>query len=190
MRWILLGIFLLAIAPIRAGAVLRLERKQPSLTLGVMIWGIRFQTLIEARRDAAGALLLTANLGKRALPLRPASGNAGKEIKALGLLLKSNADRAALRKMIQVQALDVYVQIGGQNAAFTALAAGILRALNPLLPTARIACRPSFHGETKALVRCIAGARLGILCLAWLRWRGRQRDSRKEETAWSIPSET
>ncbi|MBR3018073.1 MAG: DUF2953 domain-containing protein [Clostridia bacterium] len=190
MRWILLGIFLLLIAPVRIGVLLRWEHGKLTLTVGTMVWGVRVQTMIKASRDEAGALLLTASLGQRILILRPGGQNAGKGIKALGLMLKSNTDRAALRKMIQLQTLDIFVQIGGQNAAFTAMTTGFLQALNPMLPFAHIACRPSFNGETKALIRCIAGARLGILCLAWLRWRKRQRDSRKEETAWSIPSET
>ena len=78
-------------------------------------------------------------------------------------------------------ALDVFLQIGGQNAAFIALAAGFLQALNPLLPQANVVCRPSFGGETKAYLRCIAEARLGILLAAWLRWRKERRAGQKEE---------
>ncbi|MBQ7655337.1 MAG: hypothetical protein IJS41_02400 [Clostridia bacterium] len=188
MRWILLGLFLLLIAPVRIGAALRWEHNKPALTVGVMVWGVRFQTVIEARRDTAGTLLLNAAVGGKTLTLRPGGENAGKGIKALGLLLKSNSDRAAFRKLIQLQALDAYLQIGGQNAAFIALITGFLQALNPLLPRARIICRPSFNGDTKAYIRCIAGARLGILLAAWLRLR-RRRAGQKEEEAWSIPSE-
>ncbi len=189
MRWILLGLFLLLISPIRIGAALRWTGGAPLLNVGVMIWGVRAQTSIRAERDTTGALLLTAAVGKRTFPLHPDRKNAGNGLKALALLLKSNTDRAAMRRLVQVRALDVFLQIGGENAAFIALAAGFLQALNPLLPQANIVCRPSFHGDTKALVRCIAEARLGILCVAWLRWR-RQRAGQKEEAAWSIPSET
>ncbi|MBR5110277.1 MAG: hypothetical protein IK099_08780 [Clostridia bacterium] len=190
MRWIGLGIFMLLIAPVQAGAVLRWEQGKLTLAAGIMVWGVRFQTLIEARRDTAGMLLMTATVGKKTLPLRPSGKNAGKGIKALRLMLRSNADRAALGKMIRVQAFDLFAQIGGRNAAFIALATGFLQALPPLLPFARIHCRPSFNGETKAFLRCIAGTRLGILWIAWLRWRRHQRAAQKEETAWSIPSET
>lgn len=189
MRWILLGLFLLFIAPIRIGAALRWTGGAPSLSVGVMIWGIRAQTSIRAERDTAGKLLLTAAVGNRKLPLHPDRNNAGSGLKALALLLKSNTDRAAMRRLVQVRRLDVFLQIGGENAAFIALATGFLQALNPLLPQADIRCRPSFHGQTKVYARCIAEARLGILCVAWLRWR-RRRAGQKEAAAWSIPSET
>ncbi|MBR3107084.1 MAG: hypothetical protein IKH30_07870 [Clostridia bacterium] len=188
MRWILLGLFLLLIAPVRIGAALRWEHGKSALTVGVMVWGIRFQTMIEARRDETGALLLNAAVGGKTLTLRPDGRNAANGIKALGLLLKFNANRAKMRKMIQVQAFDIFLQIGGQDAAFIALTSGFLQALNPLLPFVHIDCCPSFNGETKALVRCIAGTRLGILLLAWLRL-SRRRAGRKEDKAWSIPSE-
>ena len=190
MRWLFLGLFLLLIAPVRVGAALRYDHNKPALMVGLTVWGVRVQSKIEARRDTAGTLLLNAAVGGKSLTLHPGGMNAGNGIKTLGLLLKSNGDRAALRKTIQLQVLDAYLQIGGENAAFIALAAGFLQALNALLPRANIVCRPSFNGDTKAYIRCIAGTRLGILCLAWLRWRRRQRNSRKEETAWSIPSET
>ena len=190
MRWILMGLFLVLITPVRVGAVLRWAGHLPSLTIGLMIWGIQAQTEIRARRDEAGALLLTAALGRRNMTLHPGGKNAGKGLKILGLLLKSNGDRAVFKKAVQVRALDAYLQIGGENAAFIAILTGFLQALNPLLPQANIVCRPSFHGSTKAYIRCIAEARLGILLAAWLRWRRTRRAGRKEEQAWSIPSGT
>lgn len=190
MRWILLGLFLLLIAPVQVGAALRWTGHIPCLTVGVMIWGVRAQMEIRARRNKAGMLLLTATMGKRNLTLRPGGKNAGNGLKALGLLLKSNGDKAMLKKAVQVRVLDAYLQIGGENAAFIAILTGFLQALNPLLPQANIVCRPSFHGSTKAYIRCIAEARLGILLAAWLRWRRTRRAGRKEEQAWSIPSGT
>ncbi len=190
MRWILLGLFLLLIAPIQVGAALRWSGYMPSLTVGVMVWGIRAQTEIRASRDAAGTLLLTAAVGKRSLTLRPGGKNAGNGLKALGLLLKSNGESAMLKKAVQVRTLDGSLQIGGENAAFIALATGFLQALSPLAPKAKIVCRPSFHDNTKAYLRCIAEARLGILLAAWLRWRRTQQASQKEEQAWTIPSGT
>ena len=190
MRWILLGLFLLLIAPVQVGAALRWTGHMPCLTVGVMVWGVRAQTEIRARRDTAGTLLLTATMGKRNLTLRPGGKNAGNGLKALGLLLKSNGDSAMLKKAVRVRALDAYLQIGGENAAFIAILTGFLQALNPLLPQANIVCRPSFHGDTKAYIRCIAEARLGILLAAWLRWRRTRRASQKEEQAWTIPSGT
>ena len=190
MRWILLGLFLLFIAPIRIGAALRWTGGAPLLNVGVMIWGIRAQTSIRAERDTTGALLLTAAVGNRKLPLRPDRKNAGNGLKALALLVKSNTKRAALKKLVRVRTLDVFLQIGGENAAFIALATGFLQALSPLAPKAKIVCRPSFHDNTKAYLRCIAEARLGILLAAWLRWRRTQQASQKEEQAWTIPSGT
>ena len=190
MRWILLGLFLLLIAPIQVGAALRWSGNMPSLMVGVMIWGIRAQTEIHAQRDEAGALLLTAAVGKRSLTLHPVRRNAGNGLKTLALLVKSNTKRAALKKLVRVRTLDVFLQIGGENAAFIALATGFLQALSPLAPKAKIVCRPSFHGDTKAYLRCIAEARLGILLAAWLRWRRTQQASQKEEQAWTIPSGT
>ena len=190
MRWILLGLFLILITPVQVGAALRWTGHIPCLTVGVMIWGVRAQMEIHARRDTAGTLLLTATMGKRSLTLHPGGKNAGNGLKALGLMLKSNGDKAMLKKAVQVRALDAYLQIGGENAAFIAILTGFLQALNPLLPQANIVCRPSFHGSTKAYIRCIAEARLGILLAAWLRWRRTRRAGRKEEQAWSIPSGT
>ena len=181
MRWMLLGLFLLLITPLRVGAAARWTGHAPTLTVGVTVWGVRAQTEICFRRDEAGALLLTAGIGKKAIPLRLPGENAGNGLKALALLLRSNADRAMLRNAVRVSALDVFLQIGGQNAAFIALAAGFLQALNPLLPQANLVCRPSFGGETKAYLRCIAEARLGILLAAWLRWRKERRAGQKEE---------
>ena len=132
-----------------------------------------------AGRFRAGALLLTASVGKRSLTLRPVRRSAGNGLKTLALLVKSNTKRAALKKLVRIRTLDVFLQIGGENAAFIALATGFLQTLSPLAPKAKIVCRPSFHGDTKAYLRCIAEARLGILLAAWLRWRRTQQASQR-----------
>ena len=186
----LIALFLLLIAPVQVGAALRWEGGFPRLLVGVMIWGLRVQTAISFSRDPAGHLLLNADFaGKpRPLPLHRSKGGHG--LQALGLLLRSNERDRLLKDGIQIKTLDIFLQVGGPNAAFTALLTGALRALNPLLPRARIVCRPAFQGTTRLLARCIAQTRLGMLWIAWPRWRLRQKSRKKEETAWSIPSET
>ena len=186
MRWIILGLFLLLISPVRIGAALRWSGQLPTLVIGVMIWGVRVQTSIHAERDPAGTLLLTAALGKR--PLHFGGKNADGSLQALAALFRSGSGRTALHGVVQVRKVELYLQIGGENAAFAALFTGLLRALNPLFPHAAIHCHPSFNGQTKVYARCIAETRLGILLAAWL--RRRRRHGQKEEAAWSIPSET
>lgn len=190
MGWLLIILYALLIAPVRVGAALRWEGKTPTLRVGVMIWGFRLQTELRGRRDEAGRLRLVAGFGRRSLPLPAGKRKGGEGIKALALLLRSNQKRAGLRRVIRVRALDFALQIGGENAALTALASGFFQALNPLVPKARILCRPAFHGRTRLYARCIAEARLGILWAAWLRWRAGRGSGQKEEQAWSILSGT
>ena len=61
MRWILLGLFLLLIAPIQVGAALRWSGNMPSLTVGVLIWGV---VLSAAVGYFSLALLLRALKGR------------------------------------------------------------------------------------------------------------------------------
>lgn len=190
MIWLLIALYIILIAPVRAGVEARWAKGLPSLQAGVAVWGVRVRGSLHARRDKAGRLLLTGVLGKRPLPLRLGRGRSGTALKTLGLLLKSNQGRAALKGLVSVDRLDVFFQIGGSDAASAALLTGLLSALRPLLPSGNFRCRPSFGGETRAYVLCIAHARLGTLLAAWLRWRMRKGADRKEEKAWTIQSET
>ncbi len=55
MRWMLLGLFLLLITPIRLGAAARWAGHAQTLTLGVMVWGVRAQTELRFGRDDCGS---------------------------------------------------------------------------------------------------------------------------------------
>ena len=171
MAWVGLGLFLLFIAPVRAGIRVQWDENGQRGAAGVMVWGIQEQADFSLTRSAAGALRLTAAFRGKSLPLprmknRPALG-----MKLLGLLLKSNGKEAALRKLVRVNTLSVALRLGGADAAALALSAGALRAISGAMPFLRFQCVPSLNGKTALRAVCIAEARLGILLVAWLLWK-------------------
>ena len=91
--------------------------------------------------------------------------------KLLSLLLKSNGQEAALRKLVKVNTFIIALRLGGGDAAALALGAGALRALGGALPSLRFQCVPCLNGKTALRAVCIAEARLGILLVAWLLWK-------------------
>ncbi len=168
MAWIVLAFFLLLIAPVRAGVILRQGAGEFKGAAGVMIWGVRAQIRFSLGRNGEGALRLAVSAGNSQLSLPRRKRKAGTGIRLLGLMLKSNGKKSALRRAVRVEAMDVRVRLGGGDAAALALGTGLLRSLNGLLPALRVRCVPGLGARTEIAVRCIAEARLGILLTAWL----------------------
>ncbi len=169
--WAGFALFLLFIAPVKAGARLILDEKGLRGAVGLMIWGLREQMDFSAGRDAAGALRLTAAFRGKKLPLPERKGDAGRILRLLGLLIKSNGKEAALRKLVRVDTLSVALRLGGGDAAALALGAGALRAVGNALPFLRFQCVPALNGKTALRAACIAETRLGILVVALCLWK-------------------
>lgn len=177
MAWIMMAFFVLLITPVSVGIVFRWESDAPRGTVGVMVWGLRVQASILLGRNAEGKLLLTAAFRDKKLPLPHRKERKGKGIKMLSLMLKSDRKTNILRKAVRVNALDVSVRLGGQDAAALALGTGFFRSLNPLLPFLRLRCVPALGEKTALYARCIAEARLGILLTAWILVFGRKKEA-------------
>ena len=170
--WLGLMLFLLFIAPVRAGVKAQWDERGFKGAAGLMIWGLREQVDFSAVRNAAGVLRLTAAFRGKNLPLPPwKKGGAARLLKLLGLLLKSNGKNASLQRLVRVDTLRAVLRLGGEDAAVLALAAGALRAAGGALPFLRFQCVPSLGGKTALQAVCIAEARLGILLVAWLMWK-------------------
>ena len=171
MAWLGLFLFLLLIAPVRAGVRLIWDEKGPRGAAGLMVWGLREQVDFSLERNAADNLRLTAAFHGKNLALPQRKNRAGLGIKLLGLLLKSNGKDAALGRLVRVNTLNVALRLGGGDAAALALGAGALRAVGRALPFPRFRCVPVLGGKTALHAVCIAESRLGILLVAWLIWK-------------------
>ena len=180
MIWLGLVLFLLLIAPVRAGARLIWDEMGPRGAVGLMVWGLREQVDFSTGRSASGALRLAASFRGKSLRLPESRGNGKKMLQALGLLLKSNGKNAALGRLVRVDTLNVALRLGGGDAAALALSAGALRAVGNALPFLRFQCVPTLDGKTALRAVCIAETRLGILLVAWLIQK-KQRSVRSEK---------
>lgn len=167
MAWIMMAFFVLFIAPVSVGTILRWEDGTLRGAVGVMLWGARAQISIRLNRNEEGKLLLTAAFRDKKFSLPRRKRKAGAGFKLLGLLLKSDGKNSVLRKAVRVKTLEVFLRLGGQDAAALALRTGFFRGLNVLLPILRLRCVPVLGGHTAVNARCIAEARLGILLTAW-----------------------
>ncbi|MBQ6256269.1 MAG: hypothetical protein IJQ62_05675 [Clostridia bacterium] len=177
MAWWLTAVFLLLIAPVRAGVRVRWDEKGLRGAVGLMVWGLREQADFTLARSAAGQLRLAAAFHGKSLPLPQRKNRAGLGMKLLGLLLKSNGKNAILGRLVRVTTLRAFLRLGGQDAAALALTAGTLRAVGGALPLLRFQCVPVLGGKTALQAVCIAESRLGILLAAWLMWKRRENQS-------------
>ena len=171
MAWLGLALFLLFIAPVRAGVRVQWDEKGLRGAAGLMVWGLREQADFSLNRSAAGIPRLTAAFHGKNLTLPEPKNRAELGVKLLTLLLKSNGREAALRKMVRVNTLNIALRLGGGDAAALALGAGALRAVGGALPFLRFQCVPCLNGKTALRAVCIAEARLGILVAAGLLWK-------------------
>ncbi len=175
MVWLGLFLFLLFIAPVRAGVRLIWDEKSLRGAVGLMVWGLREQADFSFGSGASGSLRLRLAFHGKNLRLPRRKSREGLGIKLLGLLLKSNGEDASLRKLVRVNTLSVALRLGGGDAAALALGAGALRAVGGALPFLRFRCVPVLDGKTALRALCIAESRLGILLVAWLMWKRGQK---------------
>ena len=167
MAWIGTALFLLFITPVRAGIWVEWDGNRLRGAVGVTVWGIRGQAALTGRRGDGGRLRIMAALGGRSVSLPSPHGKSGGAKKLLGLLRHRDA-WTPLRRAVQVTRLEAAVRLGGGDAAALALLTGLLRAVGGLLPGLRLRCVPVLGGKSGLRAVCIAEARLGILCTAWL----------------------
>ena len=151
-----------------------------------MIWGWKRVAHIRVRRRD-GAPRLCAEVGGRTVILR--RSRKGWSGQAARMVLRGLTDRKRSGRILRLVTLDGFIQIGGQDAAATALLTGGLRAALAWVPWAQVRCDPAFGGQTIVRLRCIVKARLGtILAAGLLTAFNARRQGRKEEGAWIIPS--
>ena len=183
MGWISILLFLLLAAPVKAGARLQWEAGRLQGAVGVMVWGVRKQLTLRSTRGPDGKLLLSAAFQEKDVPLPPRMRRTGRGVKLLGLMLRSNGSDAALRRLVRVDTCELFLRLGGQDAAALALSAGFLRAAASLLPFLRFCCVPVLGGKTAVRAACIAEARLGILLAALLWIKREERKDKKQKRA-------
>ncbi len=169
--WLGLALFLLFIAPVRAGVRVRLDEKGLRGAAGLMVWGLRDQVDFAAGRNGTEPLRLTAAFRGKNLPLPAGKREGGRLLRALGLALRANGREAVLRRAVRVNTLTVSLRLGLQDAAALALAAGFLRAAGGTVPGLRFRCVPALGGKSALQAACITETRLGILMGAWLLWK-------------------
>lgn len=164
MLWILL--ILLLATPVRLTAEARYAE---GLTLHLLwrVWGLPLHRRIQWRRDAAGSHLLTQF--EEQTPHEPTSEHVRRLLISLGTLLRTDKARRSFLHALTVQRLDARIDLALQDAASTAVAAGVADALLLLLPrqlrqVARIRVMPDFlHQRTQMQGRCIIFFHLGSL---------------------------
>ena len=183
---LLLIVDLALITPVKLGGAVSMGSGPPEGAVGVMIWGWKRVAHIRVRRRD-GAPRLCAEVGGRTVILR--RSRKGWSGQAARMVLRGLTDRKRNGRVLRLVTLDGFIQIGGQDAAATALLTGGLRAALACFPSARVRCFPAFGGQTVLRLRCIAQARLGTILAAGLMTAlETHRQGRKEEGAWIIPS--
>lgn len=170
----LLLVFLIVIAPIRAGLLLCVDGGPIRGRVGLMIWGIRLQAGFFLRQ---GRWVLTVFGKELSLPSR-----GGKRLSLLPLLLEKR--KRFPRRGIVLRRAVIWADVALENAAAGALLTGWMRFLSGALPGWRVLPRFCPGGRSALRVCCIAESRLGIL---WAEY-ARLKRKKKEESAWSIPS--
>ena len=170
------ALFLLLISPVRLGAALSWAGGGFRLAAGILVWGVRVRGRLDGARGEGDRLRLEAAVQGRPVALPQGKrGGAG----ALGRMLKRGGLRFPWGHAARLYALEGTVFLGGDDAAALALAAGALRALLARYP--KVKCFPSFGGECRGEIRCIAESRLGMLLAAGLVLAYRSRREIKEE---------
>ena len=189
---LLIFLYLLLITPICAGVVLGKEASFPRGAAGIMIWGIRYAVHFVGRRDETGKFYIKTTLPGKSMekdhPLSAPSPGIFQFVKAFRA---SKGAWRILKKGVHIKAGALELILGGENAAFLALATGILQTLFSLSRRFSLRVYPLFQGKSDFRFRCIVEMRLGTLLAAGLfSALYALKAGKKEEHAWIIPSET
>ena len=165
--WLLIASYLLWITPIRLGVVFSWQSgNKPHFAAGALCWGM--------------------HLPKASARPRSASLSLPRILKGMK---KSPLTRKLLRYALHVEQAEIIAQIGGRDAAWTALFSAGLQALLPCIPRIRCRVYPRLGGASAIKAGCIAEGRLGMLFLAALALMLSNRAAaKKEEQPWIIPS--
>lgn len=189
MAWAGIAVYLLLIAPVALEVRAELAGESSRCVFAVRVWGVGVQGMLYPGRDAAGRLRLFSSLAGR--PGRESGGHGGAAWRFIRALARADKARALLRRGVSLRRARIAGQIGGEDAALTALLTGLLGALCACVPALTGRLSPAFHGKTCVRLGCIAFSRLGILLAACaLGAVSFLRAGKKEDTPWSIPSET
>lgn len=187
MALILILLYTLWITPLRAGIDLRADKEALTGRAGILIWGLRRQTPLRVARGADRRLQIQWLPGRMPLVLSRKPGKRG----VFSSVWRSRTARRVLTRGVRVRSEGMQVVLGGQDAARIAWAAGLIRAVSGAFPQLRLSCVPAFGGRFSVHAVCIADARLGTLCTAWLFSALEKRAAgKKEEQAWIVPSNT
>lgn len=190
--WLLIGIYVLLITPLRLGVALRFgETEGLRGAAGIMLWGITLQAQARAVRDAQGRLRLETTFRGRMLPgSQDPSGPTQGILRMLKALKRANRARALLKKTVRLHALTLDGSIGLEDAAATALCVAALQALAAVIPGMRSRLAPRFDGKSLVSGLCIVDTRLGtLLAVCLLGAVSLALAGKKEEHTWITPSE-
>lgn len=184
-------IYLLLIAPVKAGALLFWEDRFPACALGLRLWGIPFSARFAGRRDERGNFYIeTALPGRRGPGRQTLSSPSPGLIKALDGIRGLGAALPLLKSGVRLSGR-LQAVLGGENAGLLCCLAGALQALFALSRRFSLDVQPLFRGRSGFRFLCIAETRLGTLLAAALLGALHARTAgKKEEASWIIPSET
>lgn len=184
-------IYLLLIAPVKAGALIAWEDRFPSCALGLRFWGIPYRVRLAGRRDEAGSFHIEATLpGGRGPGRQPLSSPSPGLIRALGGIRGLRGALPLLKSGVRLSGR-LQMVLGGENAGLLCCLAGALQAVFALSRRFSLDVQPLFRGRSGFRFLCITETRLGTLLAAALLGALHARTAdKKEEASWIIPSET
>lgn len=184
MAYLMIVGYLVLIAPIKVGLLVQWEKSRFSITVGLMLWGIRKQFPFLWQRSPEGKISLHAPF-----PLSFKRRKRRKDL--LSLLPRLLYVRKKIRLGIHLRRFQLHALLSLPDAAQTAKMCGLLSAVFALLfPHGHSRFLPSFQGKNRGQGVCIIDFRLGTLLMAILLWKSHELShNKKEENTWSIPSE-
>jgi len=189
--WLLIGIFLILIAPVQLGAIVLAGKGPVQGKIGAMIWGIAFQLHLAFIRDEQGQLRLE-NIRKKKKKKHKKNLKRTSEwlLRAIKALLKADHARGLMHRGISLTLLEGDIRLHTQDAALTAVLSAALQTLAAYPKKIRIHIAPSFQDHTALRFRCIVACRLGTLLAACLMgYISYRRSGKKEEKSWNILSD-
>lgn len=183
MRLLLAVLLVIYLAPVKLGAAFAWKEGQGlKAAAGVMVWGVRYQTVRRLGRGVPDAP------DEKNLPMSTEAVRTVKEA-----VRHSERARRYFFLTARTEAMNVDALIAVQDAAVCALAQGVLDmiagAVKHIYPAFHPRIRGQLTGESQIRGRCIVSIRLGnlliVMLLGVLGW-AQGSLKRKEEKTWSI----